>query len=77
MRIFTPCTEHIAEIEALIKNLEEQDLAYAAGGDVYYRVHSFHTYGKLSGRNLEQMQAGASGRVDDKDPGKSEKTISA
>lgn len=61
-------TEHIPEIEALIKNLEEQDLAYAAGGDVYYRVHSFHTYGRLSGRNLEQMQAGASGRVDVEDP---------
>ena len=61
-------TEHIPEIESLIKNLEDQDLAYAAGGDVYYRVHSFHTYGKLSGRNLEQMQAGASGRVDVEDP---------
>ncbi|MBF2067955.1 MAG: cysteine--tRNA ligase [Calothrix sp. C42_A2020_038] len=61
-------TEHIEEIEALIKNLEDKDLAYAAGGDVYYRVEKFHTYGKLSGRNLEQMQAGASGRVDVEDP---------
>lgn len=61
-------TEHIPQIEALIKSLEDKDLAYAAGGDVYYRVQSFHTYGKLSGRNLEQMQVGASGRVDVEDP---------
>jgi cysteinyl-tRNA synthetase len=60
-------TEHIPEIEALIKNLEEKDLAYPAGGDVYYRVEKFHTYGTLSGRNLNQMQAGASGRVEVED----------
>jgi cysteinyl-tRNA synthetase len=57
-------TEHIPEIQAMIKALEAKDYAYAAGGDVYYRVERFPTYGKLSGRDLEQMQAGASGRVD-------------
>lgn len=61
-------TEHIADIENLIQTLVNKDLAYAAGGDVYYRVERFPAYGKLSGRELDQMQAGASGRVDVEDP---------
>ncbi|MBD2254999.1 cysteine--tRNA ligase [Nostoc parmelioides] len=60
-------TEHIPEIHQLIQILEEKGLAYAVGGDVYYRVERFPSYGKLSGRELEQMQAGASGRVDAED----------
>lgn len=57
-------TEHIPEIHQLIQILEEKGLAYAVGGDVYYHVEKFPDYGKLSGRELEQMQAGASGRLD-------------
>jgi cysteinyl-tRNA synthetase len=60
-------TEHIPEIHQLIQILEKKGLAYAVGGDVYYRVERFPSYGKLSGRELEQMQAGASGRVDAED----------
>ncbi|MBW4467451.1 MAG: cysteine--tRNA ligase [Pegethrix bostrychoides GSE-TBD4-15B] len=61
-------TEHIAEIQQIIGALIDSDQAYAAGGDVYYRVQRFPSYGKLSGRKLDQMQAGASGRVDPEDP---------
>ena len=61
---YPQATEHIATIHQVIESLLEQDLAYVAGGDVYYRVEKFPGYGKLSGRKLEQMQAGASGRVD-------------
>ncbi len=61
---YPQATEHIAAMHQLIENLIEQDLAYAAGGDVYYRVEKFPSYGKLSGRKLDQMEAGASGRVD-------------
>ncbi|HIK07750.1 MAG TPA: cysteine--tRNA ligase [Trichormus sp. M33_DOE_039] len=57
-------TEHIPEIHQLIQILEQKGLAYAVGGDVYYHVERFPDYGKLSGRELEQMQAGASGRLD-------------
>ncbi|WP_088240810.1 cysteine--tRNA ligase [Calothrix rhizosoleniae] len=57
-------TGHIAEIHALIQTLEATGYAYAVNGDVYYQVERFPSYGKLSGRELEQMQAGASGRVD-------------
>ncbi len=52
-------TEHIPEMIDLIKELIEKGLAYPAGGDVYYRVGKFPDYGMLSGRKLEDMQAGA------------------
>lgn len=52
-------TEHIQEMIDLINELIDKDMAYAANGDVYYRVGSFAEYGKLSGRKLEDMQAGA------------------
>ena len=61
-------TEHIPEIQQMIGALIAADQAYAAAGDVYYRVQRFPNYGKLSGRKLDQMQAGASGRVDPEDP---------
>ncbi len=52
-------TDHIQEMVDLISELIAKDMAYPAGGDVYYSVNSFADYGKLSGRNLEDMQAGA------------------
>lgn len=50
-------------IKRLIHDLEKKGFAYSAGGDVYYQVREFAEYGKLSGRRLAEMQAGASGRV--------------
>ena len=55
-------------IKRLIAELERKQFAYASKGDVYYRVHSFPAYGKLSGRKLDDMQAGASGRLNEADP---------
>lgn len=55
-------TEHVEAIHELIGQLEAKGYAYAAGGDVYYRVEQFADYGQLSGRSLETMRAGASGR---------------
>ena len=54
-------TEHIPAIHQLIEALEQKGYAYAVDGDVYYSVRQFAEYGKLSGRKLEQLQAG--GRV--------------
>ncbi|HEY9661493.1 MAG TPA: cysteine--tRNA ligase, partial [Allocoleopsis sp.] len=51
-------------IKRLIHDLEQKGFAYPADGDVYYRVRKFSEYGKLSGRKLDDMQAGASGRVE-------------
>lgn len=58
-------TEVIPEIIDLIKTLESLGYAYAVDGDVYYAVERFPDYGKLSGRHLEQMTAGASGRLEE------------
>ncbi|XCN71221.1 MAG: cysteine--tRNA ligase [Candidatus Electrothrix aestuarii] len=55
-------TEHIQEMIDLVADLIGKGLAYPAGGDVYYRVRKFAEYGTLSGRKLEDMQAGA--RID-------------
>lgn len=57
-------THTIDGIKRLIHELEHKGYAYPSSGDVYYAVRQFPEYGKLSGRNLEDMQAGASGRVD-------------
>jgi cysteinyl-tRNA synthetase len=55
-------TEHIPEIIRVIENLEKRGLAYRAGGDVYFSVRDFKSYGKLSGKNIEDLESGA--RVD-------------
>jgi len=47
-------TETVPEIVALIQELIERDLAYEAGGDVYYRVGRFPEYGRLSGRHEDE-----------------------
>ncbi|GBE13956.1 cysteine--tRNA ligase [bacterium BMS3Abin13] len=52
-------TEHIGEMIALIRELIDRGLAYQSGDDVYFRVDRFADYGRLSGRNLDDMQAGA------------------
>lgn len=57
-------THTIDGIRRLIHELEQKGYAYPVEGDVYYAVRSFPGYGKLSGRKLEDQQAGASGRVE-------------
>ncbi len=52
-------TEHVGEIIAMIEELIARDIAYQVDGDVYYAVEKFAGYGKLSGRSLEDMMAGA------------------
>ena len=52
-------TEHMEEIINVIKSLIEKGYAYESEGDVYFSVASFPEYGKLSKRNVEELQAGA------------------
>ncbi|MSN25094.1 MAG: cysteine--tRNA ligase [Geobacter sp.] len=59
-------TDHIGGIIAIIEALVAKGHAYASDGDVYYAVDTFPEYLKLSGRNLEEMQAGARVEVGDK-----------
>lgn len=58
-------TEYIDQMQAMISTLVDKGTAYpATNGDVYFEVNKFEKYGRLSGRKLEDMQAGASERVD-------------
>ncbi len=59
-------TEHIPQIIALIERLIQKGYAYVVEGDVYFSVEKFPEYGKLSGRSLEEMKAGARVSVSDK-----------
>ncbi len=55
-------TEHIDQIIGIVEKLIAQNNAYEVDGDVYFAVESFADYGRLSGRRLEDMEAGA--RID-------------
>ena len=59
-------TGHIGDIIRLVETLIEKGYAYpASNGDVYYRVRKFEGYGKLSGKVLDDLEAGARVEVDD------------
>ena len=59
-------TLHITEIIDMVERLLARGHAYVASdGDVLFSVASFPEYGRLSGQNLEQLQAGARVEVDD------------
>ena len=58
-------TQHIEHMLAIIKTLEDKGIAYrAANGDVYYAVRKFADYGKLSRKNLDDLQVGERVAVD-------------
>jgi len=56
-------TDHIPQIVAMVQTILERGHAYVAGGDVYFDVTSFPGYLQLSGRKLDDMQAGAGERA--------------
>ncbi len=64
-------SEEIDQIIAMVSGLIEKGFAYEVDGDVYFRVNRDKDYGRLSGRGLEDMQAGARLEVDQRkeDPG--------
>jgi len=59
-------TQHIAEIIDIIEQLEAKELAYRIDGDVYYSVAGFPSYGKLSRKNIDELEAGARVEVDER-----------
>jgi cysteinyl-tRNA synthetase len=72
--IHPKATEHMKEMIELVSGLIEKDHAYAVpstefGKDVLYDSRSFKTYGKLSGKNLDELMEGA--RVEKNDAKKS------
>jgi cysteinyl-tRNA synthetase len=61
---FPAATEHIDEIVDLIKKLRDNGHTYEQDGSIYFRLSSFPGYGNLARVESQQLQDGASGRVD-------------
>jgi cysteinyl-tRNA synthetase len=59
-------TEHIPQMIALIERLVAKGVAYEVDGDVYFEVRRFPPYGRLSGKNLDDLLAGARVEVDER-----------
>jgi cysteinyl-tRNA synthetase len=55
-------TEHISDMIQLIQKLLDAEVAYQIDGDVFYNVKRYKKYGQLSGKNIDDLQAGS--RVD-------------
>ena len=63
--VYPKATEEIGPIIETIGTLVDSGHAYAAGGDVFFRVEKSDGYGKLSHRTLEGMQAGSRIEIDE------------
>ena len=59
-------TATIKEMLNVIQTLINKGFAYVLDGDVYYSVRKFKDYGKLSGKNIEELEAGARVEVDER-----------
>ncbi|MBQ4180754.1 MAG: cysteine--tRNA ligase [Firmicutes bacterium] len=58
-------SETIPDIIAFVQGLIDKGMAYEVNGDVYYRTRKFPGYGKLSGQNIDYLEAGARIQVGD------------
>src|SRR2546422_3766254 len=59
-------TTHVAEMVALIERLVAGGYAYVVDGDVYFEIRRFPRYGRLSGKNLDELLVGARVEVDER-----------
>ena len=64
--VYPRVSTHMKEIIDMVQTLVDKGYAYVVDGDVYYRVEKFEDYGKLSGRTLDDMQAGARVDIDER-----------
>lgn len=64
--VYPRVSEHIDDIIKTVQSLIDNGYAYVVDGDVFYSVEKFKYYGQLSGRNLEDMLAGARVDVDER-----------
>ena len=62
--VFPKATEHVTEMQTIVQGLLEKGLAYEAGGNVFFEVRRFASYGQLSGNQLSQMLAGVRDMAD-------------
>lgn len=65
--IHPKATETMDEIIEFVDDLVKMGAAYQSGGDVYFDISKAKDYGKLSGKNIEDLKAGASNRLDDEE----------
>lgn len=56
---YPKATGHVEEMIQMITELEQKGIAYNVGGDVFYNVKKFDGYGKLSGKKIDELEAGA------------------
>ncbi|MCH3916069.1 MAG: cysteine--tRNA ligase [Spirochaetia bacterium] len=54
--VLCKATDHIQDMIALIKRLEQRGHTYLSGGNVYFSIDTFPDYGKLAGQNLDDLQ---------------------
>lgn len=57
--IYPKATEHIEDIINMIRTLQEKGLAYNKNGNVFFNVSKYEQYGKLSGKNLDELESGS------------------
>ncbi len=57
--IYPKATEHMDDIIRMIESLEDKGFAYNVDGNVFYDVSKFKEYGKLSGKNIDDLISGA------------------
>jgi len=63
---FTPrCTDHIDDIIEFIEDLISKGYAYKASNSVFFSIQKFKEYGKLSGKNTEDLLAGHRVNIND------------
>ncbi len=63
--IYPRATKHMDDIIRLIKELVERQFAYTTENGVYFAVSKFPEYGKLSKKDIKELQSGARIKVDD------------
>jgi cysteinyl-tRNA synthetase len=64
--LYPKATEHMDDIINMIETLEEKGYAYNVDGNVFYDVSKFDNYGKLSGKNIDDLISGARIEVNEK-----------
>jgi len=63
--LYPKATAHVGEIISMIQSLEAKGFAYNVDGNVFYDVAKFNGYGKLSGKNIEDLESGARVEIND------------
>ncbi len=60
---YPKASEHVPQMVEHVRKLEEAGFAYSAGDTVLFDISRFERYGELSGKHLDDLRAGSSGRV--------------